>query len=129
MQGQLRDVKGKLSTARTQQVMMSTLSDAGRMLAKENQGMNVAAMQKVVEEFMTQSEAMEIISETMDDAMETTGTEYDAEAEAILNQVLDEQDIDNQQRHSQATPQGLGPDALATPPETLPQAALPDISH
>lgn len=61
-----------------------------------NRQMNLSSLQKILQEFETQNERMELITEVtrdaIDDALE--GDEEEEETEDLVNQVLDEIGID-----------------------------------
>lgn len=71
-------------------------------MASMNRGLNLPAIQKIMNEFERESAMMdmkeEMMSEAVDDVMDDEGEDEEEEGDKILSQVLEEIGIDIQQK-------------------------------
>lgn len=93
MRAEMQAVSLRLQTLQATATMTEAMRGVTRAMVQMNRQMNLPAMQRIMQEFEKQSEIMgmkeEIMSETIDDAMDEEGDE-DTQAEELVGQVLDE---------------------------------------
>lgn len=92
MKANIQGVSLKVQTLKSQNAMAEAMKGVTRAMHNMNRTMNLPQIQRILAEFEKQSEIMdmkeEMISETMDDAME--GDDDEEETDKIVTQVLDE---------------------------------------
>ncbi|KAL0071626.1 ESCRT-III subunit protein did4 [Marasmius tenuissimus] len=118
MRTQLQAVGLRIQTLRSNQQMADAMRGATRAMASMNRGMNLPAIQKIMNEFEKESSMMdmkeEMMSDSIDDVMDEAEEDEEEEGDKILKQVLDEVGVDLSQQLTEA-PSGL---AIATPMTT-----------
>ncbi|KAF8974867.1 ESCRT-III subunit protein did4, partial [Entomortierella lignicola] len=96
MKTQLQAVSLRIQGLRSNQQMAEAMKGATKAMGAMNRNMNLPQIQRIMMEFEKESEIMdmkeEMMSESIDDAMEEE--EDEEEEDAIVNQVLDEIGID-----------------------------------
>jgi charged multivesicular body protein 2A len=101
MKAQMQAVSLRLQTMKSTATMTDCMKGVTKAMMGMNRQMNIPAMQRIMMEYEKQSEVMEmkqeIMNDTIDDVMDTEGSE-DAEANEMVNQVLDELKLDFNQK-------------------------------
>jgi charged multivesicular body protein 2A len=111
MKAQMQAVSLRLQTMKSTATMTDCMKGVTKAMMGMNRQMNIPAMQRIMMEYEKQSEVMEmkqeIMNDTIDDVMDTEGSE-DAEANEMVNQVLDELKLDFNQKIGAADSQLVG---------------------
>ncbi|KAG7092222.1 hypothetical protein E1B28_008589 [Marasmius oreades] len=115
MRTQLQAVGLRIQTLRSNQQMADAMRGATRAMASMNRGLNLPAIQRIMNEFEKESSMMdmkeEMMSDAVDDVMNEAEDDEEEEGDKILKQVLDEIGVDLSQQLTDA-PTGT---ALASP--------------
>ncbi|KAG8891445.1 ESCRT-III subunit protein did4 [Tulasnella sp. 403] len=94
MRTQLQAVGLRIQTLRSNQQMAEAMRGATRAMASMNRGLNLPAIQRIMNEFEKESATMdmkeEMMSDAVDDVMEDDAEDEAEEGDKILQQVLDE---------------------------------------
>ncbi|KAI6038965.1 vacuolar sorting protein DID4 [Pisolithus marmoratus] len=116
MRTQLQAVSLRIQTLRSNQQMAEAMRGATRAMASMNRGLNLPAIQKIMNDFEKESSMMdmkeEMMSDAVDDVMDDELEDEEEEGDKILKQVLDEIGVDLSQQLTEA-PVGLG--AISSP--------------
>lgn len=123
MRTQLQSVKMQMSTMRTHEAMTSAMANAGQMMAKMNNGMNVQAMHQVLMNFGEQQQMMEMQGEMMDDVFDADGEESE-EANRILDEVLTETGLEAMDKAGFSTVPSATPSAQVSNPQAESRAPV-----
>ncbi|CAK5279554.1 unnamed protein product [Mycena citricolor] len=110
MRTQLQAVGLRIQTLRSNQQMADAMRGATRAMASMNRGLNLPAIQKIMNEFERESSMMDMKEEMMSDAVDDVMDEEEDEEEEgdkILKQVLDEIGVGLSQQLTDA-PTGIG---------------------
>lgn len=111
MRTQLQAVGLRIQTLRSNQQMADAMRGATRAMASMNRGLNLPAIQKIMNEFEKESSMMdmkeEMMSDAVDDVMEDDAEDEEEEGDKILREVLDEIGVNLSQQLTDA-PTGLG---------------------
>ncbi|KAF0896918.1 hypothetical protein E2562_030768 [Oryza meyeriana var. granulata] len=96
LKSQLQGVSLRIQTLKSTQAMGEAMKGVTKAMAQMNKQMNLPALQKIMRDFEMQNNRMDIITNTMNDAIDDTleGDEEEEETEELVNQVLDEIGID-----------------------------------
>ncbi|KAG4942436.1 hypothetical protein JHK85_047082 [Glycine max] len=96
LKSQLQGVSLRIQTLKSTQAMGEAMKGVTKAMGHMNRQMNLPSLQKILQEFETQNERMELITEVMGDAIDDAleGDEEEEETEDLVNQVLDEIGID-----------------------------------
>ncbi|KAF9021701.1 Snf7-domain-containing protein [Hymenopellis radicata] len=117
MRTQLQAVSLRIQTLRSNQAMAEAMRGATRAMASMNRGLNLPAIQKIMNEFEKESSMMdmkeEMMSDAVDDVMDDELEDEEEEGDKILKQVLDEIGVDLDHQLKDA------PSGIAVP-QTLP---------
>ncbi|CAG7846235.1 Charged multivesicular body protein 2a AltName: Full=Chromatin-modifying protein 2a; Short=CHMP2a [Serendipita indica DSM 11827] len=120
MRTQLQAVGLRIQTLRSNQQMADAMRGATRAMASMNKGLNLPAIQRIMNEFERESAAMdmkeELMSEAVDGVMEDDAEDEEEEGDKILQQVLEEIGIDMSQK-------------LGETPTDLHSAAVPVVNR
>ncbi|CAL9733798.1 DOA4-independent degradation protein 4 [Monosporozyma servazzii] len=110
---QLQAIELRIQTIKSNDAMVKSMTDAGRILNHMNQGIQLPNLQRIVMDFEKQSDIMdqkqEIIDETMEDTMGVDEDELneDDQANEIINKIVDEIGVDLSTKMNNSTvPQG-----------------------
>lgn len=110
MRTQLQAVGLRIQTLRSNQQMADAMRGATRAMASMNRGLNLPAIQKIMNEFEKESSMMdmkeEMMSDAVDDVMEDDAEDEEEEGDKILREVLDEIGVNLSQQLTDA-PTGL----------------------
>ncbi|KAK7043714.1 ESCRT-III subunit protein did4 [Paramarasmius palmivorus] len=110
MRTQLQAVGLRIQTLRSNQQMADAMRGATRAMASMNRGLNLPAIQKIMNEFEKESSMMdmkeEMMSDAVDDVMDEAEEDEEEEGDKILKQVLDEIGVDLSQQLTDA-PTGI----------------------
>ncbi|PFH45269.1 hypothetical protein AMATHDRAFT_161245 [Amanita thiersii Skay4041] len=92
MRTQLQAVGLRMQTLRSNQQMAEAMRGATRAMAAMNRGLNLPAIQRIMNEFEKETSAMDMKEEIMSDAVDDVMDEEEDEEEGdvILKEVLDE---------------------------------------
>ncbi|TEB36090.1 SNF7 family protein [Coprinellus micaceus] len=94
MRTQLQAVGLRIQTLRSNQQMAEAMRGATRAMASMNRGLNLPAIQKIMNDFEKESSMMdmkeEMMSDAVDDVMEDDLEDEEEEGDKILKEVLDE---------------------------------------
>ncbi|EPQ58500.1 Snf7-domain-containing protein [Gloeophyllum trabeum ATCC 11539] len=94
MRTQLQAVGLRIQTLRSNQQMAEAMRGATRAMASMNRGLNLPAIQRIMNEFEKESSMMdmkeEMMSDAVDDVMEDDLEDEEEEGDKILKEVLDE---------------------------------------
>ncbi|RKP09340.1 Snf7-domain-containing protein, partial [Thamnocephalis sphaerospora] len=92
MRTQLQGVGLRIQAMRSNQQMAEAMKGATKVMKSMNRGMNLPALQRIMQEFEMESEAMDMKEEMMSDAVDDVmmDEEDEEEEELIIKQVLDE---------------------------------------
>ncbi|KAL4067519.1 Snf7-domain-containing protein [Scleroderma yunnanense] len=116
MRTQLQAVGLRMQTLRSNQQMAEAMRGASRAMASMNRGLNLPAIQKIMNDFEKESSMMdmreEMMSDAVDDVMDDELDDEEEEGDKILKQVLEEIGVDLSQQLTEA-PTGLG--AITSP--------------
>ncbi|KAG9318366.1 vacuolar sorting protein DID4 [Chiua virens] len=111
MRTQLQAVGLRIQALRSNQQMAEAMRGATRAMASMNRGLNLPAIQKIMNDFEKESSMMdmkeEMMSDAVDDVMDDEVEDEEEEGDKILRQVLDEIGVDLSQQLTEA-PTGLG---------------------
>ncbi|EAU88110.1 SNF7 family protein [Coprinopsis cinerea okayama7 len=126
MRTQLQAVGLRIQTLRSNQQMAEAMRGATRAMGAMNRGLNLPAIQKIMNEFERESSMMdmkeEMMSDAVDDVMEDDLEDEEEEGDKILKEVLDEIGVDLSQQLTDA-PIGL---AVSNPIANRTPVALGD---
>jgi charged multivesicular body protein 2A len=115
MRTQLQAVSLRIQTLRSNQQMAEAMRGATRAMASMNRGLNLPAIQRIMNEFEKENATMdmkeEMMSDAVDDAMDAEEDEEE-EGDKILKEVLDEIGVDLSQQLTDA-PTGFAMSASA----------------
>jgi len=115
MRTQLQAVSLRIQTLRSNQQMAEAMRGATRAMASMNRGLNLPAIQRIMNEFEKENATMdmkeEMMSDAVDDAMDAEEDEEE-EGDKILKEVLDEIGVDLSQQLANA-PMGVATTASA----------------
>ncbi|KAF9232005.1 vacuolar sorting protein DID4 [Melanogaster broomeanus] len=110
MRTQLQAIGLRIQALRSNQQMAEAMRGATRAMASMNRGLNLPAIQKIMNDFEKESSTMdmkeEMMSDAVDDVMDNEVEDEESEGEKILKQVLDEIGVDLSQQLTEA-PTGL----------------------
>lgn len=109
MRTQLQAVGLRIQTLRSNQQMADAMRGATRAMASMNRGLNLPAIQRIMNEFERESSMMDMKEEMMSDAVDDVMDEEDDEEEEgdkILKEVLDEIGVNLSQQLTDA-PTGI----------------------
>ncbi|KAH6918868.1 vacuolar sorting protein DID4 [Coprinopsis sp. MPI-PUGE-AT-0042] len=110
MRTQLQAVGLRIQGIRSNQAMADAMRGATRAMASMNKGMNLPAIQKIMNEFERESGMMdmkeEMMSDSIDDVMDDEMEDEEEEGDKILKEVLDEIGVDLSQQLTDA-PTGI----------------------
>ncbi|KAI9599335.1 charged multivesicular body protein 2a [Syncephalis fuscata] len=108
MRTQLQGVGLRIQAMRSNQQMAEAMKGATKVMKSMNHTMNLPALQRIMQEFEMESEAMDMKEEMMSDAVDDVmmDEEDEDEEELIVRQVLDEMGIQLDQQLVDA-PTGL----------------------
>ncbi|EDR14409.1 vacuolar sorting protein DID4 [Laccaria bicolor S238N-H82] len=109
MRTQLQAVGLRIQTLRSNQQMADAMRGATRAMASMNRGLNLPAIQRIMNEFEKESSMMDMKEEMMSDAVDDVMDEEDEEEEEgdkILKEVLDEIGVNLSQQLTDA-PTGI----------------------
>ncbi|KIK83702.1 hypothetical protein PAXRUDRAFT_832037 [Paxillus rubicundulus Ve08.2h10] len=110
MRTQLQAVGLRIQALRSNQQMAEAMRGATRAMASMNRGLNLPAIQKIMNDFERESSMMdmkeEMMSDAVDDVMDDEVEDEEEEGDKILKQVLDEIGVDLSQQLTEA-PIGL----------------------
>ncbi|KAI8056030.1 SNF7 family protein [Syncephalis plumigaleata] len=122
MRTQLQGVGLRIQAMRSNQQMAEAMKGASRVMKSMNHGMNLPALQRIMQEFEMESEAMDMKEEMMSDAVDDVmmDEEDEDEEELIVHQVLDEMGIQLDQQLVNA------PTGLKTTTTGIAQASKPE---
>ncbi|KAG6376040.1 vacuolar sorting protein DID4 [Boletus reticuloceps] len=116
MKTQLQAVGLRIQALRSNQQMAEAMRGATRAMASMNRGLNLPAIQKIMNDFEKESSMMdmkeEMMSDAVDDVMGDDLEDEEEEGDKILRQVLDEIGVDLSQQLTEA-PTGLS--AISSP--------------
>ncbi|TFY55598.1 hypothetical protein EVG20_g9261 [Dentipellis fragilis] len=94
MRTQLQAVGLRIQTIRSNQQMAEAMRGATRAMKSMNRGLNLPAIQRIMNEFERESASMdmkeEMMSDAIDDVMDDDLEDEEEEGDQILKQVLDE---------------------------------------
>ncbi|KAG9048722.1 ESCRT-III subunit protein did4 [Tulasnella sp. UAMH 9824] len=117
MRTQLQAVGLRIQTLRSNQQMAEAMRGATRAMASMNRGLNLPAIQRVLNDFEKESSMMdmkeEMMSDAVDDVMEDEGEDEEEESDKILQQVLDDIGVSLQQQLADAPSSIVTPTAVA----------------
>lgn len=106
MRTQLQAVGLRIQTLRSNQQMADAMRGATRAMGAMNRGLNLPAIQRIMNEFERESATMDMkegmMSEAVDDAMDNETEDEEEEGDKILKEVLDEIGVNLQQQLSDA---------------------------
>ncbi|KAG8835355.1 ESCRT-III subunit protein did4 [Serendipita sp. 399] len=106
MRTQLQAVGLRIQTLRSNQQMADAMRGATRAMASMNRGLNLPAIQRIMNEFERESATMdmkeEMMSEAVDGVMEDDMEDEEEEGDKILQQVLEEIGFDVSQQLGEA---------------------------
>ena len=91
---QLQAVGLRLQTLKSTQAMTDAMKGVGKAMASVNKQLKLPAMQKIMMNFMRESEAMDMREEMMNDVMDDVFEDDEVESDALVSQVLDEIGLD-----------------------------------
>ncbi|KAK0445363.1 vacuolar sorting protein DID4 [Armillaria gallica] len=115
MRTQLQAVSLRIQTLRSNEQMASAMRGATRAMASMNRGLNLPAIQRIMNEFEKESSMMdmkeEMMSDAVDDVMDDEAEDEEEEGDKILKEVLDEIGVNLSQQLTDA-PTGI---AVSTP--------------
>ncbi|KZT58940.1 vacuolar sorting protein DID4 [Calocera cornea HHB12733] len=131
MRTQLQAVSLRIQTLRSNQQMAEAMRGATRAMASMNRGMNLPAIQRIMNEFEKESSMMDMkqdmMEDAVDDVMNDEAEDEEEEGDKILKEVLDEIGVSLSQQLAD-TPSGLA--ALSAPVANKREAvALGGDSH
>ncbi|KIK08126.1 hypothetical protein K443DRAFT_672608 [Laccaria amethystina LaAM-08-1] len=108
MRTQLQAVGLRIQTLRSNQQMADAMRGATRAMASMNRGLNLPAIQRIMNEFEKESSMMDMKEEMMSDAVDDVMDEEEEEEEGdkILKEVLDEIGVNLSQQLTDA-PTGI----------------------
>ncbi|KAJ3530715.1 hypothetical protein NMY22_g8456 [Coprinellus aureogranulatus] len=110
MRTQLQAVGLRIQTLRSNQQMAEAMRGATRAMASMNRGLNLPAIQKIMNDFEKESSMMdmkeEMMSDAVDDVMEDDLEDEEEEGDKILKEVLDEIGVNLSQQLTDA-PTGI----------------------
>jgi charged multivesicular body protein 2A len=112
MRTQLQAVELRIQTLRSNQQMADAMRGATRAMASMNRGLNLPAIQRIMNEFEKENSMMDMKEEIMSDAVDDVMNEEENEEEEgdkILKEVLDEIGVSLSQQLTDA-PTGLATD-------------------
>jgi len=116
MRTQLQAVSLRIQTLRSNQQMAEAMRGATRAMASMNRGMNLPAIQRIMNEFEKESSTMdmkqEMMEDAVDDVMDDEAEDEEEEGDKILKEVLDEIGVSLSQQLAD-TPSALA--ALSAP--------------
>ncbi|ESK88431.1 snf7 family protein [Moniliophthora roreri MCA 2997] len=119
MRTQLQAVGLRIQTLRSNQQMAEAMRGATRAMASMNRGLNLPAIQRIMNEFEKESSMMdmkeEMMSDAVDDVMDEAEEDEEEEGDKILKQVLDEIGVDLSQQLTDA-PTGISVASSLTAP-------------
>uniref|UniRef100_A0A6U2YI62 Uncharacterized protein n=2 Tax=Lotharella globosa TaxID=91324 RepID=A0A6U2YI62_9EUKA len=97
---QLRAISLQMTTVQSINTMSESIKKVSKAMTKLNAQIKLPELQKAINNFVKQSEKMEMKQEVMQDAMEDVfdDVEDEEESEQIVNQVLDELQINLDQQ-------------------------------
>ncbi|KAF9245746.1 vacuolar sorting protein DID4 [Melanogaster broomeanus] len=111
MKTQLQAVSLRIQALRSNQQMAEAMRGATRAMASMNRGLNLPAIQKIMNDFEKENSMMdmkeEMMSDAVDDVMDDEVEDEESEGDKILQQVLEEIGVDLSQQLTEA-PTGLG---------------------
>lgn len=90
MKAQLQAVSLQLQTVSSTQAMTEAMRGTAKAMMTMNRQINLPAMQGIMQEFMKQSEIMEMKEEFVNDAIDQVMEDDAVEEDALVSQVLDE---------------------------------------
>ncbi|RKP28072.1 Snf7-domain-containing protein [Syncephalis pseudoplumigaleata] len=122
MRTQLQGVGLRIQAMRSNQQMAEAMKGASRVMKSMNHSMNLPALQRIMQEFEMESEAMDMKEEMMSDAVDDVmmDEEDEEEEDLIVRQVLDEMGIQLDQQLAD-TPTGLKTAATGMATESKPE--------
>ncbi|KAF5324847.1 hypothetical protein D9611_004443 [Ephemerocybe angulata] len=130
MRTQLQAVGLRIQTLRSNQQMAEAMRGATRAMASMNRGLNLPAIQKIMNDFEKESSMMdmkeEMMSDAVDDVMDDDLEEEEEEGDKILKEVLDEIGVNLSQQLTDA-PTGIA--SNSTPIADRRPVALGDGGH
>lgn len=96
MRSQLQAVGLRLQTVKSTQAMAESMKGVGKIMVNMNEQLDIPALQKVMTNFMRESEKLGLTEDVMNDAVDDAMGEADdeEEEELVIRQVLDEIGID-----------------------------------